>query len=259
MGVINLTPDSFYSGSRLQNQKDYLEKAEQMLREGASILDIGGQSTRPRAKLLTVEQENSRVLPALDAILKHFPQTVISIDTFYADAARAAIDHGAAIVNDISAGDMDKDMIPVVGRLKVPYIAMHMQGTPATMQDNPQYENIVEEILDYFIKKVAACKAAGILDIIIDPGLGFGKTLSHNYTLLKHLSVYRILELPIMVGVSRKSMIWKLLNSKPEDALNGTTVLNILALQNGADILRVHDVKPAMEAIQLWEYYLRQI
>ncbi len=258
MGVLNLTPDSFYSGSRVPAEKDYLTKAGQMHSDGASILDIGGQSTRPKAALLSPREENDRVLPAIDNIVKYFPEAVISIDTFYSEVAGAAIAHGAAIVNDVSAGNMDENMIPAVADLKVPYIAMHMQGTPANMQDNPHYEDVVKEVLDFFVKKIAECRLAGIRDIIADPGFGFGKTLSHNYTLLKHFPVFDMLEVPLMAGVSRKSMIWKLLKIKPEEALNGTTALHILALQQGAGILRVHDVKQAMEAIQIWEYYHRQ-
>ncbi|MGH2642469.1 MAG: dihydropteroate synthase [Chitinophagaceae bacterium] len=258
MGVLNLTSDSFYSGSRVPDERNYLKKAEQMLNEGAAILDIGGQSTRPKANLLSAKEEKSRVLPAIDAILKSFPKAVISIDTFYAKTACASIEHGAVIVNDISAGEMDKEMIPSVAGLKVPYIAMHMQGAPANMQDNPHYENVVREVLDFFIKKTDECRQSGIQDIIVDPGFGFGKTLSHNYTLLKHLSVFNILELPVMAGVSRKSMIWRLLEITPEEALSGTTALHLLALQQGANILRVHDVKPAIEAIKIWEYYRQQ-
>lgn len=258
MGVLNLTSDSFYSGSRVPGEKDYMAKAEQMLREGAAILDVGGQSTRPKATLLTANEEKARILPAIDAILNHFPEAIISTDTFYAEVARASIDHGASIVNDISAGEMDKNMIPAISNMKVPYIAMHIQGTPANMQENPHYENIVMEISDFFIKKISACRQAGILDIIVDPGFGFGKSLSHNYTLLKHLNVFDVLGVPLMIGVSRKSMIGRLLNITPGEALNGTTVLHTLALQQGASILRVHDVKPAMEAVQIWEYYQQQ-
>lgn len=258
MGVLNLTSDSFYSGSRVPDERDYLAKAEQMLSEGAAILDIGGQSTRSKATQLTAQEEMDRVLPAIDNILKHFLDAVISIDTFYSAVARASVEHGAAIVNDISAGEMDKEMISTVAGLKVPYILMHIQGTPANMQDNPHYENVVGEILDFFIKKTDECKKAGIADIIIDPGFGFGKSLSHNYTLLKHFSVFKILNMPLLAGVSRKSMIWQLLHITPEEALNGTTALHILALQQGANILRVHDVKPAMEAIKIWEYYVEQ-
>lgn len=258
MGVLNLTSDSFYSGSRVPSEKEYLAKAEQMLSDGAAILDIGGQSTRPKAVRLTAEEEKNQVLPAIDAILKHFPEAVISIDTFYAEVAHAAVEHGATVINDISAGEMDKKMIPTVASLKVPYIAMHIQGTPANMQDNPHYDNVAGEILDFFIKKTAACRQAGIHDIIVDPGFGFGKSLSHNYTLLKHLYVFDVLEVPLMIGVSRKSMIWRLLNITPEDALNATTVLHTLALQQGANILRVHDVKQAMETVQIWEYYQQQ-
>lgn len=258
MGILNITPDSFYKESRYPQAETYLFKAEQMLEEGAAILDIGGQSTRPRATLLTAEEEMKRVLPAIDEVLKRFPQAIISIDTFYAKVARAAIEHGASLINDISAGDMDPAMITIAGHLQVPYIAMHMQGTPATMQDNPRYEDVVREVLDYFIQKAAACKAAGIHDLIIDPGFGFGKTVEHNYVLLKHLETFHILGLPLLVGLSRKSAVCRLLHVKPAEALNGTTALHLLALQKGVHLLRVHDVKPAKEVIRIWEYYLQQ-
>lgn len=258
MGVLNLTPDSFYKESRLINEKEYLQMAEQMLSEGASILDIGGQSTRPKATWLPAKEEAKRVLPVIDSILQHFPDCILSIDTFHAEVARAAVGHGAAIVNDISAGNMDSAMISTVGEMQIPYIAMHMQGTPANMQNHPQYENVVKEVLDFFIRKIEECRESGIKDIIIDPGFGFGKSMSHNYTLLKHLSVFKMPEVPLMVGLSRKSMIWRLLNITPGEALNGTTALHIFALENGANMLRVHDVKPAVEAVKLWEFYHQQ-
>jgi len=258
MGILNLTPDSFYSGSRVADEKSYLSKAEQMLAEGAAILDLGGQSTRPKATALPPSAECERVLPAIDSIMKRFPDAVISVDTYHAEVAKKAVEHGASIVNDISAGNMDKQMIPVVGKLGTPYIAMHMQGTPATMQDHPQYENVVQEVLDFFIRKTAECRQAGIKDIIVDPGFGFGKNSAHNYTLLHHLSVFHLLNIPLMAGLSRKSMIWRLLDITPDEALNGTTALHMLALQQGVHILRVHDVKPARQAIHLWEYYRQQ-
>lgn len=255
MGILNITPDSFYSGSRFPDEKSYLTKAEQMLAEGADILDIGGQSTRAHAILHTAEEEKRRALPAIEATLRRFPDALISIDTFYSAVAQSAIDSGACIVNDISAGNMDMHMIETVSKLQVPYIAMHMQGTPATMQDHPHYENICLEILDFFIQKVAAFRQAGIKDIIVDPGFGFGKNQAHNYNLLKGFSVFHQLGIPIMAGVSRKSMIWRALNIKAEEALNGTSAMHMLLLQQGVNILRVHDVKPAKEVIQLWKYY----
>ncbi len=258
MGVINVTEDSFYAGSRYPEAQSILQTVEQMLSEGAGIIDIGGQSTRPRATLHTAAEEAGKVVPVIEKILGQFPGTIISIDTFYAEVARAAVAAGAAIVNDISAGNMDAEMNAAVGALQTPYIAMHMQGTPATMQDYPTYTDVVKEVLDFFIAKTEECRLAGIKDIIIDPGFGFGKNLTHNYTLLKHLSVLRMPGKLLMAGVSRKSMIYRLLGVTAAEALNGTTALHILALQNGADILRVHDVKPAMEAVKLWKFYESQ-
>ncbi len=258
MGVINLTEDSFYAGSRYPEAQSILQTVEQMLSEGAGIIDIGGQSTRPRATLHTAAEEAGKVVPVIEKILGQFPGTIISIDTFYAEVARAAVAAGAAIVNDISAGNMDAEMNAAVGALQTPYIAMHMQGTPATMQDYPTYTDVVKEVLDFFIAKTEECRLAGIKDIIIDPGFGFGKNLTHNYTLLKHLSVLRMPGKLLMAGVSRKSMIYRLLGVTAAEALNGTTALHILALQNGADILRVHDVKPAVEAVKLWKFYESQ-
>lgn len=256
MGILNITSDSFYSGSRVPREKDYLERAEQMLAEGADMLDLGGQSTRPDATLITAEEEKQRVLPAITSILNKFPDTVISVDTFYASVAEAAVNCGAAIINDISAGNMDSNMIKTVAKMQVPYIAMHMRGTPATMQKNPVYKNVSLEILDFFIKKLAECRSAGIKDVIADPGFGFGKNTEHNYSLLGKLAVLQELNIPLMVGISRKSMIWRLLNITPEEALNATSALHMLALQQGAHILRVHDVKPAREVIELWTYYV---
>ena len=231
-----------------------LDKAGQHLAEGASILDLGAQSTRPGATLMGPEEEIRRLVPAIHAILNRYPQAVISVDTWYAAVAEKTIHAGAAIINDISAGDMDAAMIPVAGKLQVPYIAMHMQGKPATMQQNPQYEDVVTEVLDYLKQKLAQCRAVGIKDFIADPGFGFGKTIEHNYALLKNLHLFRdILGVPLLTGISRKSMIYKLLHITPVEALNGTTVLNTIALQQGTHILRVHDVKAAVEAVQLTE------
>ncbi len=255
MGIINATPDSFYEGSRQQADASVLAAATRMNNDGADIIDVGGQSTRPGSKRISVKEELQRVLPAIETILKHFPETIISVDTYQSAVAREAVKAGAAIINDISAGNMDKNMIPAVAKLQVPYICMHMKGTPEDMQENPSYENITKEILDFFIQKAAECKSAGINDVIIDPGFGFGKGIAHNFTLLKALSTFKMLEKPIMAGLSRKSTIYKTLNTTAENALNGTTVLNTLALQNGANILRVHDVKEAKETAKLYELY----
>ncbi len=255
MGIINITPDSFYEGSRLQTNEKILFQAKKMIEEGASIIDIGGQSTRPGSERISVKEELQRVLPALEIILKNFPDTIISVDTYQSEVAEETIKAGASMINDISSGNMDNEMINTVAKLGVPYICMHMKGTPENMQQQPKYENITKEILDFFIKKIDECKHAGINDVIIDPGFGFGKTISHNFTLLKHLSVFKMLEKPIMAGLSRKSTIYKTLGITSGDALNGTTVLNTLALQNGANILRVHDVKEAKEAITLYTKY----
>ena len=254
MGIINITEDSFFAGSRTQHIDLILQRAAQHLEEGAQILDIGAQSTRPGAIDVGPETELERLLPAVRTLKEHYPQAIISIDTYYANVAEQTINAGAAIINDISAGDMDAAMIPTAGRLQVPYIAMHMKGTPADMQHRPDYEDVTQEVLDYFIRKRAECLQAGIKDIIIDPGFGFGKTIAHNYTLLKKLHVFHMLESPLLVGISRKSMIYKLLESTPAEALNGTTILHTLALQQGAHILRVHDVKAAMEAVKITQY-----
>jgi dihydropteroate synthase len=255
MGIINVTPDSFYAGSRKTTIDDIVKQAERMLLEGATILDIGGQSTRPGSEAIVAEGELQRVIPAVEAITKEFPETYISIDTYYAEVAKTAVEAGAVIVNDISSGEMDTEMIRTVAMLQVPYILMHMKGTPATMQQHAVYENVTREVLDYFIKKTAECRLAGIHDIIIDIGFGFGKTIQHNFQLLKDLSVFNMLEKVLLAGLSRKSTIYKTLKTSAEEALNGTTVLNTIALLNGANILRVHDVKEAIEAIKLVSAY----
>lgn len=254
MGIINVTEDSFFADSRTQHIDQILQKAAQHLEEGALILDIGAQSTRPGAVDVGADTELERLLPAISALKTHYPKAIISVDTYYASVAEQTVHAGAAIINDISAGDMDADMISTVAKLQVPYIAMHMQGTPASMQQQPQYEDVLQEVLDYFIRKRAACLQAGIKDIIIDPGFGFGKTIAHNYTLLKKLTAFHMLDCPLLVGISRKSMIYRLLDTTPANALNGTTVLHTLALQQGAHILRVHDVKAAMETIKITQY-----
>jgi dihydropteroate synthase len=254
MGILNITPDSFYSGSRI-DQKDVVKKAGQMITEGATIIDIGGQSTRPGSDRLTAQEELDRVLPAIKSIRQNYPGVFLSIDTYHATVAKETVAAGVDMVNDISAGDMDADMLSTMASLNVPFIAMHMQGTPDTMQDKPTYENVATEVVDYFIQKTTACKEAGINDLIIDPGFGFGKTITQNFQLLKQLEVLQIFHVPVLAGLSRKSTIWKTLHVTPEEALNGTTVLNTIALTKGAAILRVHDVKEAVEAIQLYEAY----
>ena len=251
MGIINATPDSFYEESRKINIDTAVAKATEMINEGATIIDIGGQTTKPGSEPITAGEEIERVLPIIKEINKTFPEVFISIDTYYSSVAEAAVEAGASIVNDISGGMFDKEMIPTVARLEVPYICMHIQGTPKTMQENPVYQNVTNDVLDYFIQRIAVCKEAGIKDVIVDVGFGFGKTVAHNYQLLKSLSVFQILEKPLLVGVSRKGMIYKPLGITANEALNGTTVINTIALQQGANILRVHDVKEAKEAIDL--------
>ncbi|SFV27919.1 dihydropteroate synthase [Thermoflavifilum thermophilum] len=255
MGIINITEDSFYAGSRHMQTDDILRTAETMLQQGAAILDLGAQSTRPGAQPISADEEWQRLQPAIAALKKHFPEAYLSVDTYYASVARRAVDAGAEIINDISAGNMDQDMIATVATLRVPYVIMHMQGTPATMQLNPHYEDVVKEITAFFIEKVAICRQVGIHDLIVDPGFGFGKNLQHNYTLLRHLHVFHVMDLPLLVGISRKSMIYRLLGTTSEQALNGTTALHMLALEQGAHILRVHDVREANEVIRLWSYY----
>ena len=252
MGIINVTPDSFFGGSRFNNVDDIVAEAEKMMNEGADILDIGGQSTRPGSELISADQELERVIPAIKAIIKKRPAAFISIDTFYSDVAKAAVEAGASIVNDISAGSMDSRIITTVAELKVPYILMHMKGTPQTMQQNASYNNVTLEVLDYFIAKTQELKNAGIVDIIIDPGFGFAKTIDQNFELLRNLSSFKMLGKAIMLGISRKSTIYKTLGVTVDEALNGTTVLNTIGLINGASILRVHDVKEARETIELY-------
>jgi dihydropteroate synthase len=255
MGIINATPDSFYKSDLGTGEEALLAMAGKMIADGAAILDIGGQSTRPGSERISIDEELKRVLPVIELFHKNFPETVLSIDTYSSEVAKAAIAAGASIVNDISGGDMDAAMLPVVAAMKVPYICMHMQGTPATMQKDPHYDNVVQEVLDHFIQKIAACKKAGINDVIIDPGFGFGKTITHNFQLLKDLAVFSVLERPLLAGLSRKSTVYKTLGTTVDHALNGTTVLNTMALLNGATILRVHDVKEAAEAITLFNAY----
>ena len=255
MGIINITPDSFYAGSRRQGTDAVLKQARQMLNDGATILDIGGQSTRPGSEKLSAEQELERIIEPIAAINSHFPDTFISVDTYYAEVAKEAVAAGASIINDISAGSIDNKMISTVAALQVPYVMMHMQGTPQTMQQQPFYENVTKEVLDFFIQKKNELQQAGIPDVIIDPGFGFGKTIAHNFELLRNLPVFKMLDAPLLLGISRKSTIYKTLDITAEQALNGTTVLNTIGLMNGAGILRVHDVKEAKEAITLFNNY----
>ncbi len=253
MGIINITPDSFYSESRYQHIDAILKKAAQMLEEGAVILDIGGQSTRPGSERVSEDQELTRAIKPIEAVSKNFPEAFISIDTFYSSVAKAAVQAGASIVNDISAGSLDADLIPVVASLNVPYVLMHMLGEPHTMQQEAVYENVTQEVLDFFIEKKNRLVKSGIKDVIIDPGFGFGKSIAHNFELMKNLEVFKVLDAPLLVGISRKSTIYKTLRIPVGESLNGTTVLNTIALMKSASILRVHDVKEAMQAISLIE------
>jgi len=252
MGIINATPDSFYKGDLKAGFQKIVEKAGKMIMEGADIIDIGGQSTRPGSIRISASEEIQRVIPVIDSIVTNYPQIILSIDTYYSQVAEAAIKAGASIVNDISAGSLDPEMINCVSSLNVPYICMHMKGTPENMQNNPTYEDLIKEVLDFFIDKIDQCKRAGIKDLVIDPGFGFGKTIHQNFILLKQLSVFKILDQPILAGLSRKSMIYKTLGIDVSEALNGSAVLNTIALQQGASILRVHDVKEAKEAVTLF-------
>ena len=255
MGIINATPDSFYKGDLANGLDGILKLAGTMLSEGAGILDVGGQSTKPGSEPIDVQTELNRVIPAIENIHNNFPGAIISVDTYQSEVAIAAVAAGASIINDISAGELDKKMISVVAKLRVPYICMHMKGNPQNMQQQAIYEDILKEMLDYFIKKIHQCRAEGIKDVIIDPGFGFAKNAEQNFYLLKNLSVFNMLDCPILAGLSRKSTVYKTLNINAAEALNGTSVLNTLALNNGASILRVHDVKEAVEAITLFQRY----
>ena len=251
MGIINITPDSFYTGSRFESEKEILMQAERMLTEGATFLDLGAYSSRPGADDISVEEELNRMLPAIELILKEFPEAIISVDTFRSEVASKSIRAGAAMINDISAGKLDEKMLSVVAENQVPYIMMHMKGTPQSMKDLNQYEDLVSEVLFYFSERIRAARELGINDIIIDPGFGFAKNIDQNFELLSKLELFNNLELSLLAGVSRKSMIWKKLNISATEALNGTSVLNTAALLKGANILRVHDVKEAVECIKL--------
>ena len=254
VGIVNVTPDSFYDGGKLEDKKVLLSLVEKMINDGATIIDIGGISTRPGAEMTSTKTELDRLLPAVKAVRKKFPDIPISIDTFRSWVAVRVIEEiGPIIVNDISGGTLDTTMFETVAKLEVPYILTHIQGTPLTMQEDPQYEDIIKDISNYFGEKVKRLTKLGVKDIIIDPGFGFGKTKEHNFELLNRLDSFKVFQLPVMVGLSRKSIVCKTLNLKPEEALNGTSVVNTLALMGGADILRVHDVKEAVEAIRIFE------
>nr|WP_322625799.1 dihydropteroate synthase [uncultured Flavobacterium sp.] len=253
MGILNVTPDSFFDGGKYNDESGLLRQAEKLLTEGATFIDLGAYSSKPNAEFVTEDEELQRAVPVVELILKHFPETIISIDTFRAKVAAACIESGAAIINDIAAGLLDDAMIPTVGKYKVPYIMMHMRGTPQTMTTLTHYDDIIGEMLKYFSERIDAARKHGIDDIIIDPGFGFAKTLTQNYEVMNKLELFStITGLPLLSGISRKSMIYKLLGTSPQEALNGTTVLNTVSLIKGAKILRVHDVKEAMEAVAIF-------
>jgi len=252
MGIINITPDSFYAESRKNGITDVLQQAEKMLADGAAFLDIGAYSSRPGATDISVQEETDRLLPVVEAIASTFPGAVISIDTFRAKVAEDAIHAGAHIINDISGGQLDEDMFTTVARLQVPYILMHMKGNPQTMQQLANYEDVFAEVYDYFVKKIYQLRQLGVHDIILDPGFGFAKKPEHSYALMNRMQEFNILQLPILVGISRKKMIYSLLNTTADEALNGTTALNTIALMKGAGILRVHDIKQAVEAVKIY-------
>lgn len=252
MGILNVTPNSFFDGGKYTNEKELLDRAEKILSEGADFIDLGAYSSKPSAEFVSEEEEILRIVPVVKLVLKYFPNCILSIDTFRAEVARVCIENGAAIINDISAGKLDDNMLETIAKYNVPYIMMHMRGTPQSMQTLTQYEDIIKEMLFYFSERIAAARAFGINDLIIDPGFGFAKTLDQNYEVLRKLELFEMLDLPLLAGVSRKSMIYKTLNSNAEMALNGTTVLNTIALTKGAKILRVHDVKEAVECVTLF-------
>lgn len=253
MGILNCTPDSFYDGGKYRDETQLLQQAEKMLADGATFIDVGAYSSKPNAEFITEDEELQRMVPVVESFLKHFPEALLSIDTFRAKVAEAAIQSGAAIINDIAAGLLDETMLQTVGKYKVPYIMMHMRGTPQTMTALTQYDDIIKEMLVYFSERIFAARSHCIDDIIIDPGFGFAKTLAQNYEVLHKMELFDITGLPLLAGVSRKSMIYKLLKTSPQESLNGTTVLNTIALTKGAKILRVHDVKEAVEAVTLFK------
>lgn len=253
MGILNLTPDSFYADSRKQTEKDIICRVHQILEEGGTFIDMGAYSSRSDAEDVSPEEEMRRLRQGLEIVQREYPEALVSVDTFRADVAKMCVEeYGAALVNDISAGDLDAHMFPTIAQLKVPYILMHMQGNPQTMQLNPHYDNPVKEVIRYFAEKIEKLRTLGVKDLILDPGFGFGKTLKHNYEILDKLEEFQLFQLPVLVGVSRKSMIYKLLNETPEEALNGTTAVHAIALMKGAKILRVHDVKAAVETVRIF-------
>ena len=254
MGILNINEESFYSGNRYTANDELLLRAQQMIADGAAILDMGGQSTRPGSEMISADEELTRVIPAIESVHKIFPETIISVDTFYAKVAKEAVQAGASIINDISAGSLDEALIDVVASLNVPYVLMHMQGTPQTMQQLNEYDDVTKSVIDYFISKTEECKKAGINDVIIDPGFGFSKNISQNFQLHNNLDKLKMLDRPMLVGLSRKSTVYKTLGVTAEEALNGTTVLNTVALMKGASILRVHDVKEAKECVTLYSH-----
>ncbi|WP_298536302.1 dihydropteroate synthase [uncultured Algibacter sp.] len=253
MGILNITPDSFYDVGTYKNEKEVLHHVENMLTKGATFIDVGAYSSRPNADHVSENDELKRILPIVDLVLKEFPETILSIDTFRSEVAKQCIEAGAAMINDISAGLLDDNMLPTIAKLQVPYIMMHMRGTPQNMQQQTTYDDLVKDVLYYFSERIAAAKALGVIDMLIDPGFGFAKTLDQNYELLNKLELFKMIEKPLLIGVSRKSMIYKTLKTTAQEALNGTSVLNTIALQKGASILRVHDVKEAVECVKLVE------
>jgi dihydropteroate synthase len=253
MGILNVTPNSFFDGGRYTNESEILDKVKKMLAEGATFIDVGAYSSKPNAEFVSEEEELNRIIPVVQLILKHFPEALLSIDTFRSEVAKACIENGAVIINDISAGNLDENMFEVIAKYNVPYIMMHMRGTPQTMQTMTEYQDVVKEVLFYFSEKVSKARSYGINDLIIDPGFGFAKTIALNFELLQKLELFNTLDLPLLIGISRKGMIYKTLGINADEALNGTTVLNTIALTKGANILRVHDVAAAMECVKLYE------
>ncbi len=251
MGILNLSPTSFYDGKRYNTIKEVLCQVEKMISEGAHIIDVGAQSSNPGSKEILVGSEIERLIPAISAIKEKFPDTMVSIDTYRSETAKICVENGADIINDISGGELDKKMFDTISELRVPYILMHMQGTPKNMQKNPKYKNIIEEIISYFKERISILESLGVNDIILDPGIGFGKTTEHNYEIIKNLYRFKEIGYPILIGVSRKSMIYKPLNITPDESLNGTTIINTIAIEQDVNILRVHDVKEAAQCIKI--------
>ena len=253
MGILNITPNSFYDGGKYSLEKNAISKVDKMLKEGATFIDIGAYSSKPNAEFVSEEEELKRIIPVVKTLIKEFPETLLSIDTFRSSVAQECINNGAALINDISAGNLDEKMIEVIASNNVPYIMMHLRGTPQTMQNQTNYENLIKEMILYFSDKISKARNLGIHDLIIDPGFGFSKTTDQNFEILSNLELFKMLDLPILTGISRKSMIYKTLDTNPEEALNGTTVLNTIAITKGANIIRVHDVKEAIECVKLYE------